>query len=348
MTQALSQPPLRLQLTPMQLLEAEPTSREPLTSPHEALAKRWQIETEPLQGLLVNPGAGSEMVVKLKNVGTRSLQIHLQVEGNFAPEWCRIGMEGNELGPGQQMDAVLYFQLPADYFEQQHTLSPGESLTLNYQVRLYAYYEELGTQQQQVETQYFNLCVRPHSLYLDFLPAIYREVDFVGRLLKIFEQSFEPTVQTLDMLWAYLNPLTAPEALLPFLAHWVAFPLEPRWSSDRQRHLIHQAMELYRWRGTKRGLRLYLHLYTNLPLDDDISEETEKHICIQELFSQGFRVGSTRVGRESLLGGGRPHHFIVRLRPELPGQVNETLIRTILDREKPAFSTYDLYIAPPS
>ncbi len=118
----------------------------------------------------------------------------------------------------------------------------------------------------------------------------------------------------MDLLWAYLDPLTAPESLLPFLAHWVAWPINHRWSVEQQRHLIRSAVEIYRWRGTKRGLRLYIHLYTNLPLDDQITSETDKHISIQEISGQGLVLGDTRLGEDAMIGGGRPFHFIVRLR----------------------------------
>jgi phage tail-like protein len=74
------------------------------------------------------------------------------------------------------------------------------------------------------------LHVRPDSRYLKFLPTVYREVDLIGRLLKVFEQSLDPAIQTLEMLWAYLDPLTAPEALLPFLAYWVGWPSDVNWS----------------------------------------------------------------------------------------------------------------------
>jgi phage tail-like protein len=81
------------------------------------------------------------------------------------------------------------------------------------------------------EQEPFPLVVRPDSAYLNFLPSFYQDVDFIGRFLSIFEQGFDPAVQAIDTLWAYLDPLTAPEALLPFLAHWVAWKLDPRWIS---------------------------------------------------------------------------------------------------------------------
>lgn len=336
MTQALSGKPLRLQLTPMQLPEAIAPAGLALYAANDAIA-------ELDLNLLLRPGEPSEMLVQIENTGNRLLQIGLQVEGNFPTQWCSIGMEGHDLVPRQRMDAVLRFQVPDNFFEDQQALHPDESLNLEYQGRLYVYSTEVETQQQQVETAVFNLYVRSSSLYLNFLPAIYREVDFVGRFLSIFEQAFEPAVNTLDTLWAHLDPITAPQAMLPFLSHWVAWPMDPRIGGDRQRQLIRNAMELYRWRGTRRGLRLYLHLYTGLPLDEDLPESS-KHISIEELFGDGFTTGEARIGREARLGGGRPYHFIVRLRYEPPHTFDEALVRSIIEQEKPAFSTYDLHV----
>ncbi len=248
------------------------------------------------------------------------------------------------MAPHRQMEVLLYFLIPANFFEDSTALQLGQTLILDYHCRLYVYCTELGTGRQQLEQAVFNIYVRPRSLYQSFLPAIYSEEDFVGRFLKIFEQTFEPTVQAMDALWAYLDPLTAPEALLPFLAHWVAWPIDRRWSTNRQRLLIRQALEIYRWRGTKRGLRLYLHLYTDLPLDDHLSAETDKHICIQEVSGKGLILNDTCLGQESILGGGRPYHFMVTLR-SVPGcYIDEALVRSIIEREKPAFCTYELNV----
>ncbi|KAM3101404.1 phage tail protein [Phormidesmis sp. 146-12] len=186
------------------------------------------------------------------------------------------------------------------------------------------------------------------SLYLDFLPEIYQEIDLVNRLLMIFEEAFEPSVQTLDTLWAYLDPLTAPDAMLPFLAHWVGWSFDIPFDPEQQRRLIRQAIELYRWRGTRRGLRLYLHLVTKLPLDDHLTraeDEPKKHISIQTDRSQGFVIGGC-IGSKNLLGEGNPYHFVVHLRCDNTGQINESLVRQVIEQEKPAFCTYDLFIHP--
>jgi hypothetical protein len=56
-------------------------------------------------------------------------------------------------------------------------------------------------------------------------------------------------------------------------------------------------------------------------------------------------MGETLIGTDSMLGGGRLFHFFVRLRPEPDKQINEGLVRDIIEREKPAFRTYDILIS---
>lgn len=339
MTQASSRPTLALQLTSMQLPEAA-------DSPALSLSGN-ETHDQVANNLLLKPGEPSEMLVKLENLGDIPLQWKLEVEGDFPSDWCRWHQEEpQELAARQKEDIALCFWVPDDFFENQWALSRAQPrLQLNYQSQIYVYADG-GTQRQLIGYQVFNLCVRPRSFYPNFLPALYREVDFVKRFVAIFEQAYDPAVQSLDVLWAYLDPLTAPEALLPFLAHWVAWPIDSRWEPKQQRRLIRNAITLYRWHGTCRGLRFYLHLYTGLPLDEELPE-AQKHISIEEIFSEGFILGTTRMGQDSMIGGGRPYHFIVRLRLDQPDQIDEQLVRDIIEREKPAFCTYELDLVNP-
>jgi phage tail-like protein len=328
-----------LQLTPMQIPEAAPASEVSIA---------WQgtdIATGSNLNLLLRPGEPSEMVVQVRNLGRNPLQLSLQVEGDFPAQWCQVGTEGSEVLAGQQMDAVLYFQIGADFFERHESLSQREkTLKLDYQGRLVVNSIEPNTGRRQIEFAAFTLHLRPRSLYLNHLPDIYQEIDFVGRFLKIFEQAFEPAVNTLDSLWAYLDPITAPQRLLPFLAHWVGWKTESYLLLNQQRDLIRHAMQIYRWRGTRQGLRFYLHLATGLPLDDHLDREEDKHIGISESFHRGFILGEAKLGLDATLGGGRPYHFSVRLKVSDLDQVNERLVRSVIEQEKPAFCTYDLAI----
>jgi phage tail-like protein len=341
MVQTHSSPTLRIQLTPMQVPEAVPLAGL-------AVMGSGSMATEPPAGtgLLLHPGEASEMVVQVQNLDQRSVALNWSVEGNFPPEWCRVGTEGNVLTPGAQMDAVLYFQIPSTFFEDQQALSPGkkEQLVLNFYGQISIAIDS-GSGQEQIEQAEFVLYVRPRSTYTDFLPVLYREVDFISRFMKIFEQAFEPVIQSFNVMWANLDPLTAPQTLLPFLAHWVAWPLDPLWDLQQQRRLISRAVELYCWRGTRKGLRLYLHLYTGLPLGEYLPD-TDKPISITEPFGQGFVLGAAKLGESAVLGGGQPYHFRVHLRPDNSQSIDEQLVRRIIEQEKPAYCTYELIIAP--
>ena len=291
------------------------------------------------QILIVSPGERSQMTLDLYNPLEETLTVELDVKGNFPTQWCNWNLEGRELLPQATMLVGIYFDLPQDWLESQ----PLEAIALNYRATINIQLQDSVGLIRDSQKLSFNLYLRPDSLYLNFLPGIYREVDFIGRILNIFEQTFEPTVNALESMWAYLDPLTAPESLLPFLSHWVGWEILSTIPIERQRHLIRSAISIYRWRGTKKGLRFYLHLYTGLPLDEDLPER-EKHISIEEAIGTGFVLGEANLGESTMLGGGRPYHFRICLRflPGKPG--DETLIRKIIDAEKPVWCTYDLLI----
>jgi phage tail-like protein len=333
-----SRPAIRIQLTPMQIPEAVPGAGLAFAGPEGM--------NQAGHSLLLHPGQPSEMIVQIQNLEQRPIQLSLKVEGEFPSQWCQIGTDEREIQPHGEMKAVLYFTVPATFFEDQEAIRPGtkEKLTLNFLSRVLINID-LGTEQEKIEqSEAFNLYIRPYSAYMEFLPVLYREVDFIGRFIKVFEQAYQPAIDSFNVMWANLDPLTAPKAMLPFLAHWVAWQVDSVWNLDEQRRLIRRAVDIYRWRGTRKGLRLYLHLYTGLPLDEDIPNEADKHISITEPFGPSFILGDAHIG-SAVLAGGQAYHFIVRLRRTASQHhINEQLVRKIIEQEKPAFCTYELFI----
>ncbi|MBD2137766.1 phage tail protein [Anabaena sp. FACHB-1237] len=323
--------------------------------------------------LVLYPGEPSEMLIQLENDSTKYSYATIAIRTNIPNSWCKLiiteeletvsyNLPTNSdnspeirpriiIYPHSKKQILFSCTVPEDFFESERIWQLGQSGNLDYvldyaaEINIsYGYQNRPITisdsssdipEITHVRTEEVNLYIRPRSLYLNFLPDIYREVDFIGRLLKIFEETFEPAVQILDSLHLYLDPRTAPEALLPFLAHWVGWEFIPNITSDLQRYLIYRALEIYSWRGTKKGLRDYLHFYTGL--DDD-------YIKIQDVFAEGFQIGQTHLGRTSVVGGGKPYHFVVRLYPENANSIDEKLVRKIIEQEKPAFCTYELYI----
>jgi len=332
MTQAITPTLLSAQfssMVPPETIDSAPTALR--GSSQEQIAQH---------ALLLLPGEPSQILVRLENPSDRPLLWQLNASGDYPANWCRWQQaEPQEIAPRQTLEFTLSFKLPDEFFEQQTAVIPNRPrLKLDYQTEL-VLNQINGSNSYSVAYQVFTLHARPRTFYLDFLPAFYQEFDFFRRALSIFEQTFDPYVQTLDSLWANLDPLTAPETLLPFLAHWVGWRLETDWELDTQRQLIRNAIELYRWHGTRHGLRFYLHLYTGLPLD-------EQHIRVEEIFTGGFTFGDCQIGQDSMMGGGRPYHFVVQLYSEdTDTPIDEALVRKVIEREKPPFCTYDLNIS---
>ncbi|MBW4507282.1 MAG: phage tail protein [Scytonematopsis contorta HA4267-MV1] len=322
-----------------------------ITHPEQRLLPGQNLDiSDSSKAILLSPGERRQIWASIEN-GSESAEYHVEIAGDVC-KWC-INLDENRritqtIGAHNTSRININFQIPIDFFENPDVINKkNQNLQLNYEGEIFVYVQGRS---EPIRYQHFYIFVRPKNSYLNLLPEIYQRSDFINRLISIFEQSFEPSVQTFDSLWAYLDPLTAPSSFLPFLAKWVAWELNDRWDEKQQRRLIRNAVELYRWRGSKRGLRLYLHVFTGLPLDEDLPEG-QKHINIEESFQTGLVLGKASFSKNPKLGGGKPFHFKVTLRPDETNQINEALtqedIKEVIEIAKPAFCTYDLIISQP-
>jgi phage tail-like protein len=175
--------------------------------------------------------------------------------------------------------------------------------------------------------------MRTESSYLQYLPGLYRDDEFMGQFLLIFEDIMKPLENTVDNLALYFAPRITPESLLPWLASWVDLVLDTTWPIERRRELVSSAAELYRWRGTRRGLSEYLRIYTG-----SVPEVSE--------YILGMRLDNeTKLGINTQLGSsGEGHHFTVSLELDDKNGVNIDTIRSIIDSQKPAHTVYTLQI----
>lgn len=105
---------------------------------------------------------------------------------------------------------------------------------------------------------------KSRSMYLDFLPTLFTESDFLGRYLLIFESIWEPLQQRQDHIHMYFNAGTAPENMLAWLSKWLDIEFDPYWPEHRKRLWLKEAMQLVRWRGTRYGLRRAIELGTGV------------------------------------------------------------------------------------
>jgi phage tail-like protein len=170
------------------------------------------------------------------------------------------------------------------------------------------------------------------SSYLDYLPAVFRQDEFMGRFLGIFESVLAPLEGVVDELPYYTDPTVCPEEVLPYLTHWVATEMGETWPAERQRRILAVAAELHRWRGTRRGLKAYLEAVTGgTPL---VAENTD-----------GSRLGpDNRLGLSARLGRAIPNHVTVTLAVHEGEEPDPTEVAALIEEQKPAHATYLLRI----
>jgi len=157
------------------------------------------------------------------------------------------------------------------------------------------------------------------------------------------QRYFEPGVRLQNNQLQLLDPLkSTPTEFLPWLASWVGLTLRQDWNDTEKRQFISQIVPLYRQRGTKQGLENLLRAYTGLP---------GNNVEIRE-FTQSMQVGNTFVGINTVVGGGAPYYFLVKMSLPAPDPEaklrKEQIARAIIDQEKPAHTYYDLITEVPT
>jgi phage tail-like protein len=122
----------------------------------------------------------------------------------------------------------------------------------------------------------------PVSTYLDFLPVIFQDGDFLGRFLLIFQSIWEPLEQRQDHMPMYFDPRTCPEPFLHWLSDWLGVVVGPVSEEGRLRMLLGEAVELYRWRGTRYGLTRMIEISTGITplIGESVEDPAVLHIRV--------------------------------------------------------------------
>ena len=181
--------------------------------------------------------------------------------------------------------------------------------------------------------------------YVKWLPSVYQRADVNGRnfyrdFLWIIQHLFGSIEEILDGIHQYFDPYESPEKFLPWLASWSAMVLEEDWPIEKKRRLIRKAIELYRIRGTVKGLKLFIALFTGH--EPDITENVWPF--------RGWRIGTTsEIGLDSVVlpPVNLAHTFVVEMPVSYKDVSPEAVIRIheIIQMEKPANTQYYLRFA---
>jgi phage tail-like protein len=169
--------------------------------------------------------------------------------------------------------------------------------------------------------------------FLEYLPSLYRDDKNMEQFLHIFEDILNPIENTIDNLDLYFDPSLTTEPVLSWLASWLGLVLDENIPLKNRRELVGSAAELYRWRGTKRGLSEFLRIYTgNTP---EISESVSG-MCLDR---------DNRLGINTKLGSsGTGFQFSVSLKLDDNSPISLDTLKSIIDSEKPAHAVYTLQI----
>ena len=172
------------------------------------------------------------------------------------------------------------------------------------------------------------------SSYLQYLPAPFHADSCIGRFLMIVETIHAPIELMVDTLPEYFDPRLTPEEMLPWLASWLGLELDENWPIEKRRELTCWAAKLYRMRGTRFSLREHLRIYVGRPP------------LIVENFS-GLRLGQdAALGVNSYMGEATANTIMVTVLADRPEELDEQVLRHIVETEKPAHAAYLLEVQP--
>ena len=178
--------------------------------------------------------------------------------------------------------------------------------------------------------------------YLQFLPGIYQKSviegnSFLKNFLWIFHHIISGIEEKIGSIDKLFRPYETPKEFLPWLASWLAFPLDDNWKEERRRYLVKHAVELYRIRGTVKGLKLFVELFA----------DHEPEIIENQWPFKGFRIGvHSTIGIDSIILPEieQAHCFIVNMPMDFDDVDDEFILRLhdIISSNKPAHTNYFL------
>lgn len=211
--------------------------------------------------------------------------------------------------------------------------------------------------------------------------------NFLLRFLSLFESFFGEMESHIDAIPALLDPQAAPHEVLPWLASFLALDLPESWSDAQQRAAIAKAFERYGRRGTAAALIEVLSSDAGVRavIDEPIqnmgwwSMPAPSASCEPAAAGQWIDGADSVLGFNTVLASAEPqgavagttaildqaqlissaefgttlfdsaaYQFTVQVyRSEIdcPGRLER--VRAVLDREKPAHTTYQLCVIEP-
>ena len=202
----------------------------------------------------------------------------------------------------------------------------------------------------------------PRPSWLHYLPGHWSRRDdttdpsgalFVERFLALFEHVLTDLEIRFEEMPRLLDYTAAPGEWLAWIASWLDLSFDPSWPLDKRRRLLGEAVALYRRRGTPAGLARYIEIYTGRRPEIVEAFALRPGSAVYTLGDDAL--GCIPLTPESDASASRAdnhpgaHHFTLYayLDDSDDDGVAASVVHRIVDRERPAHTSYDLRIVSP-
>lgn len=197
-----------------------------------------------------------------------------------------------------------------------------------------------------------------HTL-LDHLPRLFRRDPGVASFLKRFLAMPESMLTGFDMAaftrHVMLDPYGAREEWLPWLAGFVGLVFDQRFTPDTRRHLIAEAVSLFRVRGTVPGLTRFLEIVVQAPIIVVEKYKLRGHAARLEaegpapetsaVLGADYRLGDGRAGAASsntaVDNDNYAHRFSVIIAASLSTD-DMQMVQLVIATHRPAHTLFDV------
>ena len=209
----------------------------------------------------------------------------------------------------------------------------------------------------------------PSRDLLRHLPRVFAQSvhtsGFLDRYLSLLNSNFDELDKRAENRDVLVNPVSAPNAVLPWLSSLIGMELDWRWSETAKRQILKEAMWLFKYRGTVKGLERFIEIYLQRQvtiiehyrtrgLGGAFVGESEE-LASSAILGAGFRIGGKLDEAEQVFLGQQEgedfqlpdaikkhaHKFTVIV-PLILTSLQRDVIAHILNVHRPAHTLYEI------
>ncbi|QJD84383.1 phage tail protein [Cohnella herbarum] len=214
----------------------------------------------------------------------------------------------------------------------QPVVNPRDALFFGAKGRyLWLKVEWIGSERHTPELRRFRVYF-PRETLLSYLPAVYQEEessqDFLARYLSLFGTLFDSVEEQIDGMSKQFDRERVNGRQLRWLGSWLGLDSDEHWRDDTIRRLIRAAPELYRYRGTRRGIEKLVETFTGTA-----------PIIVEPFQFKAMRENAEMRWLTDRLYSDNPFTFTVLLdQRQASSDKERVLLRGLIEEHKPAYT----------